>query len=390
MTAPVTSAYFDEVLTDFDFGVASPAVCAEDTTALQLTAINAVPVPATPSTPTPLATERDAFYASLEARDAATLQATAARINNCRQIARESTLEIGRELVAIKDSIPGHFDRWLKLEFNMSKATAWNYINVVQEFGDAPEVVDVLPSATAYRLAAKATPENVRREIVEEIKTGAAPTKADVERRIADGRRSADEEKRVRKQVEREQAEAARQQLEDEQAWQARRGNSPRLARPKPKSVKSARVGMPPSSRRSARSRFYLKPGRGSKKSRGWFMRSVVPTVISSARRPVKRPTFSATSSARTLKPSDRSWPMQTFMSSRGLFLRALPDSSFDRRCYNTKVRRSLRQAFALADSARKVSSLSAQIAYGGLGLAPRSRWCSLAAKALVLASELP
>lgn len=222
MTAPVTSAYFDEVLTDFDFSVASPAVCTEDTTALQLTAINAVPVQATPSTPTPHADERSEFYASLEKADAAKLQATATRINNCRKIARESTLEIGRELVAIKDSIPGHFDRWLKLEFNMSKATAWNYINVVQEFGDAPEVVDVLPSATAYRLAAKATPENVRREIVEEIKTGAAPTKADVERRIADARSIAAEEKRARKQADRDQADAERQGRDDEKAWQVR------------------------------------------------------------------------------------------------------------------------------------------------------------------------
>lgn len=222
MTAPVTSAYFDEVLTDFDFSVTSPAVCAEDTTVSHPTAINAVPVPATSSTPAPLADERSEFYACLEEVEAATLRATATRINNCRQIARESTLEIGRELVAIKDSMPGHFDQWLKLEFNMSKATAWNYINVVQEFGDAPEVVDVLPSATAYRLAAKATPENVRREIVEEIKTGAAPTKADVERRIADARSIAAEEKRARKQAERDQADAERQRRDDEQAWRAR------------------------------------------------------------------------------------------------------------------------------------------------------------------------
>lgn len=222
MTAPVTSAYFDEVLTDFDFSVASPAVCTEDTTALQLTAINAVPVQATPSTPTPHADERSEFYASLEKADAATLQATATRINNCRRIARESTLEIGKELIAIKDGIPGHFDRWLKLEFNMSKATAWNYINVAQEFGHAPEVIDVLPSATAYRLAAKATPASVRREIVQEIKTGATPTKEDVERRIAEARSGAADEKRARKQAERDQADAERQQRDDEKAWQAR------------------------------------------------------------------------------------------------------------------------------------------------------------------------
>lgn len=214
----------DDVLADFDLSFNSLTVSVEPTPASHLAIVTTLPVPATPSTrlPAPLASARDEFYASLAEADAAKLQATATRINRCRRIARESTLEIGKELIAIKATIPGHFDRWLKHEFDMSKATGWNYINVAQEFGHAPEVIDVLPSATAYRLAAKATPESVRKAIVLEIKAGATPTKADVERRIAEARSSAADEKRARKQAERERADAERQRRDDDQAWQVR------------------------------------------------------------------------------------------------------------------------------------------------------------------------
>lgn len=208
-------ADLDDALADFDLSGATPAEAAP---VVRLAAAPATVAAASP----PPANERDAFYSSLEAKEAEELQAIAARIKEHDRAYRAGCLEIGKELIRIKDSIPGHFDRWLKVEFNLSKATAWNYINAAQEFGDVPKVVEILPPATVYKLAAKATPDDVRKAVVLEINAGAVPSKREVEDRIAEARRKAAEEDRTRKHLEREQADAERQQREDEGAWRVR------------------------------------------------------------------------------------------------------------------------------------------------------------------------
>ncbi|QNQ63356.1 hypothetical protein IB024_04990 [Brucella sp. 6810] len=133
-------------------------------------------------------TARSDFYKSLPENEAEQLQAVAARINHNRTSIKQAILDIGKDLIAIKNSIPGHFDRWLKLEFSWSKSTAWNYINAAQRFGDKPEVFEALPPATIYKLAAKATPEAVRTEIVAEIMSGAPVDAKDVESRIMEAK----------------------------------------------------------------------------------------------------------------------------------------------------------------------------------------------------------
>ncbi len=91
--------------------------------------------------------EVEAFYQPMVKAQAKELQAVAARIKERDRIARIGIIETGNDLIAIKDSIPGQFDRWLKVEFDMSKATAWNYINAAQQFGSAPKVVELLRPA---------------------------------------------------------------------------------------------------------------------------------------------------------------------------------------------------------------------------------------------------
>ncbi|SIR19214.1 hypothetical protein SAMN05880582_107189 [Rhizobium sp. RU20A] len=130
------------------------------------------------------ARECEAFYLSLNPDTAADLKATAARIKAREATVRAGIIQTGLELIQIKDSLPGQFDRWLKLEFDMSKSTAWNYINVAEKFAAAPKVVEILPPATVYKLAAKATPDAVRTAVVDEINAGAVPTKKEVETRI--------------------------------------------------------------------------------------------------------------------------------------------------------------------------------------------------------------
>jgi len=206
-----TIADLDDVLADLDLTGPAPAVVPAPVAPLAVVA--SVPAPAT---------ALEEFYGSVDKAQAEELRAVAARIKERDRAARAAIIEIGNDLINIKDGMFGHFDRWLKLEFNMSKATAWNYINVAQEFGSVPKVVEILPPATVYKLAAKATPADLRKTIVLEIEAGTVPAKEDVERRILIARNEAAEAERTRKQAEREEAEAERQKQEDEKAWQAR------------------------------------------------------------------------------------------------------------------------------------------------------------------------
>jgi Skp family chaperone for outer membrane proteins len=125
---------------------------------------------------------------------------------------------MGRELIAICDSLPGHFEEWLRLEFDMSRATAYNYMSVERHFGDVPEVVTALPSTTVYKLAAKSTPDALREAVVKEIASGAQVSPKDVERRISEAKDRAREDKRA----ELERREREQQHLNAEAKWQAK------------------------------------------------------------------------------------------------------------------------------------------------------------------------
>jgi len=215
-------AALDEALTDFDLssttsiGALAPAAIAP------LILVSAAPASVAPAVMTTPSTELEAFYKSMDKVQAEELQTAAARIKERDRAARIGIIETGNDLIAIKNGIPGQFDRWLKVEFDMSKATAWNYINAALQFSSAPKVVEILPIGTVYKLAAKVTPAAVRETVVAEIESGAVLSKDDVERRIAEALTLAAAEVRARKQAEREQAEADRQKLEDEKAWQLR------------------------------------------------------------------------------------------------------------------------------------------------------------------------
>ena len=207
-----------EELQDFDFS--DPVAPVVPTNVVPLK--SPVLVPANLAVLNALPTDLEAFYKPMEKAQVEELQAVASRIKERDRAARAGIIETGNDLIKIKANIPGYFDKWLKLEFDLSQATAWNYINAAQQFGSAPKVVEVLPPGTVYKLAAKATPAEVRDAIVAEIESGAVSSKDDVERRIAVARNLAADEERAREQAEREQAEAERHKLEDEKAWRVR------------------------------------------------------------------------------------------------------------------------------------------------------------------------
>ncbi|WP_159946340.1 DUF3102 domain-containing protein [Rhizobium sp. 18065] len=125
---------------------------------------------------------------------------------------RGSIIDTGSDLIAIKEKLRhGKFGAWLTFHFNMSERTAQNFMNAAAAFADTPKVVDLLPPATVYKLAAKGAPLEVRQSVVNQIAAGATPSQKEIEARLASAK---GEERKKRDQVRAEQEEA--------KAWSAR------------------------------------------------------------------------------------------------------------------------------------------------------------------------
>jgi hypothetical protein len=153
---------------------------------------------------TPVADGRSVFYNSLTDEEAARLRSAAGRITEAdrrigeaKGVIGKNVLVIGRELNFISSKMSGVFEEWLRLEFSMSRASAYHYMNVATEFADVPTILDVLPATTVYKLAARTTPAEVRDAVVREITAGEPVSAKDVKERIADAKAKADDAKRL-------------------------------------------------------------------------------------------------------------------------------------------------------------------------------------------------
>jgi len=156
--------------------------------------------------------QRAVFYQGLQDADARELQVTAERI---RKRHRASIIDTGKDLQKIKAGMDGIFTQWLKVEFDMSARTAWNYISTAEAFGSTPEVVDALPPVVVYKLAAQSTPQSVRDAVVQEIIAGTIPKKGDLDYRIAEAK----EVSRKEQQKQKEEQLVVKEAAADAKAW---------------------------------------------------------------------------------------------------------------------------------------------------------------------------
>lgn len=94
----------------------------------------------------------------------------------------EDIIEIGRDLIAVKDSLPhGSFLPWIEAEFGMAERTARRFMDVARVYaGKSATVADLDPTAL-YELAAPKTPLEVREEVEKMIEAGEVVTKAKIE-----------------------------------------------------------------------------------------------------------------------------------------------------------------------------------------------------------------
>ncbi len=84
-------------------------------------------------------------------------------------------IDIGNDLVAVKDSLPhGQFGVWLGAEFGWTECTARNFMGVAERLNVKTEMISdlhIAPTA-AYLLAAPSTPQIARQAAVQRAAAG--------------------------------------------------------------------------------------------------------------------------------------------------------------------------------------------------------------------------
>jgi hypothetical protein len=113
------------------------------------------------------------------------LEDAAKRINDRLRVTKENVIEIGRELMAVKERLGhGNFQPWIEAECGISQKTAERYMQVAHYFTtdakiDFMTIIDV-DMNTLYELAAPSTPEEVRSAVEDRLRTGDEVTAEEV------------------------------------------------------------------------------------------------------------------------------------------------------------------------------------------------------------------
>ncbi len=108
-----------------------------------------------------------------EIPDSEQISVAAERIKECGYRIVEDMIEIGRELIEVKNLLGhGQFQKWIAAEFGWSKQTAINFMHVAKNLGDKSTAIVLLPPTAVYVLAAPSFPDKARQEIVQRLEQG--------------------------------------------------------------------------------------------------------------------------------------------------------------------------------------------------------------------------
>lgn len=120
-------------------------------------------------------------YGMLSVEKAASARAAAERIRGRMQLAAESIIEVGRELIEQKKSL-GHglYLNWVEDELGISRMTASKMVNVAERFGSNVKAPLHLSFEALAALAAPSTPEPVREEALAKAASGKKVTAKEI------------------------------------------------------------------------------------------------------------------------------------------------------------------------------------------------------------------
>jgi hypothetical protein len=133
----------------------------------------------------PTASVRAFDYTGIEPAIAEKMRQTATSIRSRHRGLIQVAIEIGVELMAVKEQIGhGRFRQWLQAEFPDSERTATNFMRAAEVFGTKTATVADLPPTVVYALAAKTTPAAGRDDIVRRLDGGERLTAGDIKSAI--------------------------------------------------------------------------------------------------------------------------------------------------------------------------------------------------------------
>ncbi|NJO93582.1 MAG: DUF3102 domain-containing protein [Hydrococcus sp. RM1_1_31] len=90
------------------------------------------------------------------------------------QYSAQAIWEIGQKLADVRSQLKhGQFDAWLKAEFDWSRRTAYNFINVYEAFNERANLAQIdIATSALYLLAAPSTSQEIREEFLQRAKEG--------------------------------------------------------------------------------------------------------------------------------------------------------------------------------------------------------------------------
>lgn len=171
-----------------------------------------------------VATTQAYNYAALPAADARFVKAAASSIRERGREAAAKVIEIGTQLVAVKNKLPhGDFGAWIEAEFGWSNRTAQRYMQAAALEGKS-DTVSYLPPTTIYAITAAIIPEAARDELVKWIEAD-KPAEGAVSDKLATLRATARTERIMAKMKPRQRTTFAKRQaqMEDDREKAERR-----------------------------------------------------------------------------------------------------------------------------------------------------------------------
>jgi len=127
-------------------------------------------------------TQQTFNYFALPDDIAVEARAVAERVKMRLRRTAEDIVEIGRELVGIKDKLGhGNFLPWIEAEFEMHRDTANSFMRVFSRFGQMSEIPTFQPSIL-YQLAAPSTPDSIIEKATEKAESGEKVSVEDIKR----------------------------------------------------------------------------------------------------------------------------------------------------------------------------------------------------------------
>lgn len=161
-------------------------------------------------------------YGAVEPAERDALRASADRIRDRMSRMTEGIIEIGVELIAVKERIGhGNFLPWVAAEFLWEERTARNYMSAATAFGGNRQRVADLAPGVVYALAA--APEPIREAVLSQVTAGEASTPFEVRRLIKEARDEGREETRRAKLPPAQRRRIEASQKADERAALARK-----------------------------------------------------------------------------------------------------------------------------------------------------------------------